>query len=459
MVWKMVSKESSYRAIENEDLEKLSKSTGRTFRVVLRGKPDDLPVYEIPIKYLYFNIENGRYSDRMIKLRADNPGVDIDARHPKWRDEIKSMLLGTSKHVIAGRGDKVAADRLKEDIEKRTQLVPGLIGHDGGVLDGNRRLAVLIELGKEHFDGVILPEEISTEDKWRIEAGLQLGKPIIHEYSAVNELLKVREGLEIFKKLKREGRDPAPNKSPEELVAEAIYGRDENEIKEWIARIELMDQYLEFLNKTGRYDIIGDRSERFLEAVKVVEAARNQGWLPADMKKLKAWLFHQIQERNIDNWELRDIKNKVIGGDPSKRGKKPRPQAKARANFVEKLPNPDTLRDICKKIADQDETGTLIKKPEISKPNIPVEKKKAKKHDSVDIRNSSLALTAEVLSVAQREEAEETPLKKLEEARDRLESARNSTALIKTSGKTEKALHILGRISGLTEDCTQILKK
>ncbi len=453
----MESKESSYKAMENEDLEKLSKPTNRTSRVVLRGKPMDLPVYEIPIKYLYFNIENGRYADRMIKLRADNPGVNIDPRQPRWRDEIKNMLLGTSKHVIPGSGDKPAAERLKEDIETRTQLVPGLVGRDGGTLDGNRRLAVLIELGREYFDGVILPEDTSQEDKWRLEAGLQLGKPMIHDYSPVNELLKVREGLEIFKSLKKEGHDPAPNKSPEELVAEAIYGRDVKEIKEWLARIELMDQYLEFLDKKGRYYLISDRSERFLEAVKLVEAAKQQGWSPLDMKNLKAWLFHQIQERNIDNWELREI-YKTIGGDPTRKGKKPRQKTKARENFVKRLPDSNKVRNICKeRAAIEDAEMTQVKK--LDKP-VDIKKDNIKKEEkSDDVRNSSLSLKDEVLELAQMEKEEETPIKDLEEAHDRLESVRSSTNLIKKSGKTEKAIHILGRISGLTEDCKQLLKK
>lgn len=446
----MKTKKGEYEAIGRKDLEKLSKDTGRTFRVVLREKPVDLPVYELSIKYLYFNIENGRYVDRMIKLRADNPGVLIDPKEPKWRDEIKSMLLGTSKHVIPGSGDKVNADRLKEDIKKRTQLVPGLVGCDGGVLDGNRRLAVIMELGREHFDGVILPEDISTEDKWRIEAGLQLGKPIIHEYSAVNELLKVREGLEIFKELKRMGRDPAPTKSPEELVAEAIYGRDAKEIKEWIARIKLMDQYLEFLGKKERYDIIGDRSERFLETVKVITAAKNQNWSPELTARLKAWLFHQMQEKNITNWELREI-YKIIGGDPSRRGKKPKQQTMAREKFVSKLPDPKIIREICKNTARAEDDVKDIKygkHAEIneSKINIPV-------------REKSTSLKDEVLELAKKEKEKEEPISKLEEARERLENVRDSTGIIKKSGKKEKAITILRGIGQLTEDCKKRLSK
>lgn len=48
-------------------LEKISEKTGRTLRVWLRGKKEDLPVFRIPKQNLYFNIENGRYRDKLIQ--------------------------------------------------------------------------------------------------------------------------------------------------------------------------------------------------------------------------------------------------------------------------------------------------------------------------------------------------------------------------------------------------------
>src|SRR4030042_6477013 len=101
-----------------ESLEKVSERTERTLRVWLKGRKEDLRVYRIPIQHLYFNIENGRYADKMLQLKADHPGVDIDPKLNKWRDEIYKMLKGEYKGNIYFEGtgkDKIAFERLQED--------------------------------------------------------------------------------------------------------------------------------------------------------------------------------------------------------------------------------------------------------------------------------------------------------------------------------------------------------
>ena len=330
-------------------LEQLSTRTNRTHRLLLKGEARDLPVFTIPVKYLFFNIENGRYADRMIRIRAENPGVSIDPRIPKWRSTIGDMLL--AKGTKKDERDKAASERLKKDMEeKHIQLTPGIVSADGGVLDGNRRLAVIMDLGWEHFDGVILPPDTSAEDKWRIEAGIQMGRPLVHAYSPVNELLKIREGLDLFRRLKKAGQDPAPGKAPEELVAETLYGVDPDDVKESIDRIELIDLYLEFIGKPGRYDLVGTRAERFKEALKIVKAAENQAMDPEDKAKLKGYLFQQILEENLENWDLRKI-YQAIGGDRSARGRRPGPLPKSNKMLFQGLPDVEKVQALAKEAA------------------------------------------------------------------------------------------------------------
>jgi hypothetical protein len=322
--------------------------------LVLKGQPQDLPVYKIPVKYLYFNIENGRYADRMIRLKAENPGKSIDPRSPDWKKTIWEILMAKGKSK--DQRDTTASARLLEDMrERHTQLVPGIVAGDGGVLDGNRRLAVIMDLKWEHFDGVIIPESTSREDMWRIEAGIQLGRPLIHAYSPVNELLKIREGLNLFRDLKAKGQDPAPKKTPEELVAETLYGLEPSDVQESIERITLIDQYLAFIGKPERYDLLGDRAERFKEAVKIVRAARNQGWEPDDFAKLKAFLFNQILTENLENWDLRLI-YQAIGGDPGTRGKKPQHLSRSEKLLLENLPPVAKIQQASRTFAAVEET-------------------------------------------------------------------------------------------------------
>jgi len=327
-----------------ESLEKVSEKTDRTLRVWLKGGKKDLRVYRIPIQYLYFNIENGRYADKMLQLKADHPGVDIDPKLEKWRDEIYSMLKGEYKGSIDIEGterDKNEFERLKEDIDNREQLNPGIVLADGGVIDGNRRLAVLMSLGGvrfSHFDGVILPEDISAEDRWRIEVGVQLGKDPQLDYSPINKLLKIRQGLDLYRSMKLPS-----GKTPEDMVAGALYGVSRNEVLDSINQINLIDEYLDFFSMKGQYQsITQERSERFKEALNSIKAAEKLK--PYEKGKLKAQLFVIIKEKIMTNWEIRDIKQ-ALGGVPKSKGRKVTPIQVAVDHLIEHATDPKMIKD------------------------------------------------------------------------------------------------------------------
>ncbi len=327
-----------------ESLEKVSEATDRTLRLWLRGRKQDLRVYRIPIKHLYFNIENGRYADKMIQLRADNPGVDIDPKSDVWRDEIYKMLKGEYVGTIEAEGterDEVDFDRLSEDIRKREQLNPGIVLADGGVIDGNRRLAVLMSLDDErfsHFDGVILPDDISAEDRWRIEVGVQLGKDQQLDYSPINKLLKIRQGLLMYKSMKLPS-----GKSAEDMVAEALYGVSKKEVSESIDLINLIDEYLDFFKCKGQYHQVADKNERFIEALGSLKAAEGK-LAPHEIAKLKVQLFVIVKEGIMSNWEIRDVK-RALGGIQKARGRKSTLIQKAVGHLIAHTTDPKTVRD------------------------------------------------------------------------------------------------------------------
>lgn len=335
-------------------LEALSKKTTRTHRLVLGGRPKDFEVHQIPVKYLHFSIENGRYADRMIRLKAESPNLVVDAQDPVWIKKIHEMLMGRGK--LANPRDKSASQQLLGDMKDRTQIVPGIVAHDGGILDGNRRLAVLMELGWETFDGVILPAETSSEDKWRIEAGIQMGKPMIEPYSPMNELLKIREGIELFRRMKEEGTDPAPMKSPEDMVAETLYGRDRKEVDEMMNRLKLIEEYLQWIKKPGRFDIVGDRAERFKEILVIIEDAKKSEMTPIQYGSFKGMLFGNVLSKNIDNWDIRVLRKAVLGSSGS--GRPMNKSKKASKRLLDGLPDPGKLRDECVEIVRTEERTT-----------------------------------------------------------------------------------------------------
>ena len=91
------------------DLMQVGQATGRKERFWIGGQKHDLDVYRIPLQYLYFNIENGRYADRMLRLQHENKGQQIDARKPKWANEIERMLAGEHRETTQ---DQAAFEKL-----------------------------------------------------------------------------------------------------------------------------------------------------------------------------------------------------------------------------------------------------------------------------------------------------------------------------------------------------------
>lgn len=334
---------------ENVDISKTASLTKRVERHWIAGKVQDLPVYTIAIANLYFNIENGRYAERMIKLRRDNPGVDIDPTKDEWKDKIEALLAGEGEGTSR---DHAAFERLKVDIRAREQLRPGVTLKDGGVIDGNRRLAALRRLWRESkntarfstFDAVILPEDTTAEDRWRVEAGLQLGVQERWDYSPVNELLKIRQGLKLYQDMIDKGALPS-GASAHELVAKSIFGRSAADIFEMSGRLQLIDEYLTFIGDSEAYHRTNELGEAFLEARKVMTAAENQQRPPSFLAKLKAVLFYVIHTREMDNYDIRDIYS-ALGGDPRKRGRRAEPRPEVLDELLGDYPDVRKIREL-----------------------------------------------------------------------------------------------------------------
>lgn len=288
------------------DIQQYAIKTARKHLIWYNGAKHELDVFRIPTKHLHFNIQNGRYADKMIQLKADNPSDDIDPKVPKWRKEISRMLRG---EYPGTQEDHEPWERLREDIRGKSQLTPGVVIADGGVIDGNRRLSVLLSLADseknstqyEYFDGVILPHDVSDQDRWRIEAGIQLGKDEKHDYSSINKILKIKEGLRIF------GDDDDGIRQ----IANALYGTTEKEIRQTIKEINLIDEYLLYLDKKEAYNEVAGLTERFVEAVNTLETANANGMDKKKYGNLKLTLFISIKEKLLDNWQMRQVRTAI----------------------------------------------------------------------------------------------------------------------------------------------------
>ncbi len=267
------------------------------------GKKVIYPFYKIPIKeYLNFNINNGRFSMEKQQLEIDF-NRNLDATNEEDEGIIKNLLLNI---------DKDKTQLLKEDIKSKGQIEPGVITHDGFVINGNRRMAVIMELHDEEPTGkwdslevIRLPSSISEKDLWRIEAGLQLSMGKVLDYHPVNELLKIKQGYKAGLKTKE--------------IAAALYGRTEDWVKESLERLQLIDQFIIFFGRHGNYGLIKTYglSEYFIDIQKsIIAASKKNNIKKREIQKRIIYAFTLIRakilnkknkSKTITHWDIRRL--------------------------------------------------------------------------------------------------------------------------------------------------------
>jgi hypothetical protein len=278
-------------------LKKPSALDDQTERIVLKGQPKRLQVYRVPIKYLIYNIRNGRFASELLAKESDLKRK-LDPCTPEDAKIIRKLLLDISPNET---------DALRVDLLQNGQLDPGVITRDGAVINANRRMAILSSLYDETRDPKFeylrvarLPKDVDEKDIWRIEAGLQFAKEFRLDYSPINELLKLKEG-----------RDSGFSSAD---ISQALLGRfSANKVEEKLQILKLIGSYLDFIGKPSQYHIVQDEHdvEKFnsLQA-NVIAPLRKQGKKDAEIAKLVTFAFMLISKTDLTHWDIRKL-NKI----------------------------------------------------------------------------------------------------------------------------------------------------
>ncbi len=264
------------------------------FPLSLKGEKKVLTVYRLPIDILFYNIRNGRFAAEYSEL-VKREGGHLQPEKKEDSNKIKELLLSL---------DKTETTRTYNDIKIRGQWKCGVITQDGYVIDGNRRMSIISKLYEDtgledwkYLEVARLDESISSEDLWTLEAGIQLGKDEIVRYGPINELLKIREGKEAGLSLKS--------------IVNTLYGYDkEDEIKDKLNRLELIDQYLRFMGIAEKYSQVKNRVEHFINLQNIIKECKSRDYDPEKIIKIKNMSFQLIKE-GISHLELRKIRQMV----------------------------------------------------------------------------------------------------------------------------------------------------
>jgi len=258
-------------------------------RVRIQDQITSIPVYRIPLDSLYYNVENGRFAAEYLAKQKELNRT-LHPEDPEDAKEIEKMLREQSPSKTVW---------LKNNLKENKQENPGIITHDGYVINGNRRMSVLKLLQADdsefgYIDVGRLPENIDESDLYKIELEKQMARDQKLDYGPINELLKIQHGL-----------DSGLN---EEQIAKTI-GFSVEEIKEKVERLELIQEYLEFIDEPGNFKEAENINEHFIDLQNYIFSKakqKKQQFSPLELHNIKQISFATIKG-GIPHLELRKI--------------------------------------------------------------------------------------------------------------------------------------------------------
>jgi ParB-like chromosome segregation protein Spo0J len=164
--------------------------TTETTNVEWRGAQRSIPVITMPVSLLSYNPATHRVRVQRTLDPVRDKALDDAPYSPDSQAYLHQLLMGVPSDPA-----KVdpAFTLLKEDLQEHGQTDPGIVTHEGVLINGNTRRAALQELGEEHIRVGVLPADAGHGDLESIELSLQLRRSHKRDYSFMNFLLALEE--------------------------------------------------------------------------------------------------------------------------------------------------------------------------------------------------------------------------------------------------------------------------
>lgn len=181
--------------IEEEVIEK----TDLTKRLTIDGQSQTYPVYKFPLKYLYYNDQNGRINTTYHQYIAKYGRLTPESGNSEYNRIFEDFVFKSKEQSLKDT---------QQSIKERGQQEPGVVLIDGRVIDGNRRLTALRRLEREsgisqYFEAAILSFDIRKKiDEKKIkelELDLQLGREERVNYDPIDRIFDVYNTIKVQK--------------------------------------------------------------------------------------------------------------------------------------------------------------------------------------------------------------------------------------------------------------------
>jgi len=181
--------------IEQYQIEK----TEITKPLSIDGKAGSYDVYRIPLKYLYYNDQNGRINTVYHQYIASRGKLNPQTGDSEYNKIFEQFIFDSKKQALKDT---------QASIREKGQQESGVVLSDGRVIDGNRRFTALRRIEREtrisqYFEAVILDYNIESRiDEKKIkelELDLQLGREERVNYDPIDRIFDVYNTIEVQK--------------------------------------------------------------------------------------------------------------------------------------------------------------------------------------------------------------------------------------------------------------------
>lgn len=256
------------------EIQSHSPEAENALKLPYQGETRAFNVYKIPLEFLVFNKENGRIASLVKSYVKEHQAIDVET-------EEGSALIAKFLYNAHEERNKIT----REDIINNGQLNYGIVTSDGVIVDGNRRVTLLIDISNDtklpqsvrdrskFFLAAILPEEANDKDILRLETQFQMGADGKVDYNPIEKYLHAVDML---------------NKGFTLDEIKSYMGfKKVQEVKQAIDMVNLMDLYLEAYDYEGIYTQIPSGAEdRLLKLNDAIKKIKEGGisWIPTDGK-------------------------------------------------------------------------------------------------------------------------------------------------------------------------------
>ena len=311
------------------------------YNVTWKGRNKKLPIYLISIKHLRYNLFNTRVKPHLEQYISEN---DLPQNH---FDEIDKDCTSTQRLIhtfLSKNPDRKEALKYFRDGNEQVVQEPLISTPDGRLINGNQRLCCYRELyskdpGKyAHLQTAyvaFLPDNGTYEEERDLEATFQDTKLLGSMFDWI------QQGLWLIEKL-------------EDLTAAQIgkiIGKNENDVKSHIHRIQLAEEFLESIGKPRHWVELRDEMN-LTQAFKTLQSELTKLKTKAERDKLKKIAFKWMEDPETATKGKGTSVHLMIGKAAKRRGK-----VKLKVKPKQKTTGTDDLDPLLTPLGDSSESS------------------------------------------------------------------------------------------------------